>query len=238
MRLQFIGKTKGKIVKVAGYTIKLGQTDKRNAAQMRVMATVSNSILDTFSPGLRAFLYEKARGNEKEQKQLEGIEVVSDLPNLREPGVKLGALKWDDEQTGCTFIIDRAIDPIKLPDCRVERLKLVPQDGGTVQVFFSCTTGELDRDTSGDLLLLNQQDIMFELTAPEPAPKGDLLEDEDEDDGLPPYTPEQALADSLAEKGTAAEGRAAKRLKTAKKAAKKTPLAKKVARSSRKAKVH
>jgi hypothetical protein len=232
MRLQFIGKTKGKVVKVGGYTIKLGQSDKRSAAQFRVMATVSNAILDTFSPGLRAFLYEKAKANEKEQKQLDGIEVVSDLPTLREPGVKLGALRWEDEQTGCTFIIDRAINPIKLPDCKVEKIKLVAQDGGTVQVFFNCTTGELDRDTSGDLLLLNQQDIMFELTAPEPAAQASIITEEEEGPG---YTPEQALADSMAEAGTAAEGRAKKRLKAAKKAAKKKPLAKSIARSSRRA---
>jgi hypothetical protein len=167
MRLEFIGKTKGKITKVGGFTIKLGQKDTLPAAQMRVMAEAPNSILDKFTPGMREFLFEKAKGSEKTQKQLEGIEVVSDLPTLREPGAKLGALHWEDEQTGSTFIVDRAIDPIRLPDCRASKFKIVPKDGGSVQVFFTLTTGEIDRETAGELLLLNKQDIMFELTAPQ-----------------------------------------------------------------------
>ena len=166
MRLEFTGKTKGKVTKVAGFTIKMGQKDTRPAAQLRLMTTVPNAILDKFAPGMREFLFEKAKGSEKNQKQLEGIEVVSDLPNLRESGVKLGDLHWDDEQTGCTLIVDRAIDPIKMAGCKVNKFKLAPKDGGSVQVFFTVTTSELDGDTAGQLLLLNQTEILFELTAP------------------------------------------------------------------------
>lgn len=178
MRLEFIGKTKGKVTKVNGYTIKLGQKDTRDAAQLRVMATVANSILDKFSPGMREFLFEKGKGSEKVQKQLEGVEVVSDLPNLREPGVKLGALHWDDEQTGCTFIVDRAIAPIKLADCKASDFKIVARDGGTVQVFFTLTTGEIDRETAGDMILLKSKDIMFELTAAQVHQEQQDIEDE------------------------------------------------------------
>lgn len=187
MRLEFIGHTKGKVTKVGGFTHKLGQKDTRPGAQLRLMATVANDVLDKFSPGMREFLFEKAKGSEKNQKQLEGVEVVSDLPNLREPGVKLGALHWEDEQTGCTFIVDRAIDPIKVGDCKVSKFKIAPKDGGTVQVFFTLTTGEIDKDVAGQLVLLNQQDIVFELTAPAPlSAKQRDVEDQD--------TPEKALA--------------------------------------------
>ncbi len=180
MKFELIGKTKGKVTWVKGFTIKLGQKDKRPAAQMRLMATVSNTILDTFSAGMREFLFEKAKGSEKVQKQLEGVEVVSDLPNLREPGVKLGALHWEDEQTGCTITIDRAIDPIVLKDCKVDNFKIAAKDGGSVQVFFTVTTGELDQDTSGSLLMLNQIEIMFELVGPAPlsAKQAQLTEEE------------------------------------------------------------
>ena len=178
MRLEFVGKTKGKVTKVAGFTIKLGQKDTRPAARLRVMATVANAILDKFYPGLREFLFEKAKGSEKVQKQLEGVEVVSDLPNLREPGVKLGALHWDDEQTGCTFVIDRATTPIRIADCKVDKFKIVAKDGGTVNVFFDLTTGEIDHDTAGELLLLNQAEIFFELTAPQVHQQQADIEDE------------------------------------------------------------
>lgn len=177
MRLEFIGKTKGKVTKIHGFTIKLGQKDTLPAAQIRVMATVSNTILDQFTPGMREWLFEKAKGSEKTQKQLEGVEVVSDMPNLREPGVKLGALHWDDEQTGCTFTVDRAIDPIVVKDCKAGKFTIAAKDGGSVQVFFTLTTGELDRETAGNLLLLNKSDILFELTAAQVHQQGEL-EDE------------------------------------------------------------
>lgn len=214
MNVEFIGKTKGKITKVGGFTIKMGQKDTRAAVQFRCMATVPNSILDKFSPGMREFLFERAKGSEKVQKQLEGVEVVSDLPNLREPGVKLGALHWDDEQTGCTFSIDRAINPITLKDCKANKFKIAPKDGGSVQVFFTVTTGELDRETSGDMLLLNQQEIQFELVAP--APISEKQQELEEDDG-PGLTPVKALANSAkAEKKPAAKT-AAKSAKAPKK---------------------
>lgn len=187
MRFELIGKTKAKFTKVMPFCIKLGQKETRPAAQLRVMATVSNAVLDKFSPGLREFLFEKAKGSEKVQKQLDGVEVLSDLPNLREPGVRLGALHWDDEQTGCTLIIDRAIDPICLPDCKIEKFKIVSKDGGSVQVFFTVTTGEIDRDTGGDLLLMHQAEVIIELTAPEIISQQQDLEEEQE-------TPEEALA--------------------------------------------
>lgn len=240
MRFQLIGFHAGKLTKVEPFAIKLGQKQTLPAAKLRVMVTGPNKLLEQFDPALRAYLYEKAKADAVTQKTLDGIEVVSDLPTLREPGAKLGALKWDDEQTGCTFTIDHGIggeSNIVLRDCKASNWKIVPLDGGSVQVFFSLHTGELGRDTLGDLDVLHQQDVRFELQAPEPAPAGDLIQD---DEGTPApgeeYTPEKALADSVAEKGTAAEGRAAKRLAQQKKAAKKTPLAKKVARGSRAAK--
>lgn len=182
MRLEFIGKTKGKVTKVGGFTIKLGQKDTLPAAQLRVMATCPNSVLDQFSPGMREFLFEKGKGSEKVQQQLQGVEVISDMPVLREPGVKLGALHWEDELTGCTLIVDRAIDPIVVKDCKVSKFKIAPKDGGSVQVFFTITTGEIDRETAGELLLLNKTDILFELTAPQVHQQQELDEEQDEDD--------------------------------------------------------
>lgn len=204
MRLEFVGKTKGKVTKVGGFTIKLGQKDTRPAAQLRVMATCPNAILDKFALGMREFLFEKAVGSAKAQKQIEGVEVVSDLPSLREPGVKLGALHWADEQTGCTFIVDRAIDPIKLTDCKINKFKIAPKDGGSVQIFYTVTTGELDHETAGQLLLLNQQEILFELTGPQVAQTS--IETGEDDD-----SPEKAMGRAHGAKPAANNGSARKR---------------------------
>ena len=191
MKFELIGKTKAKVTKVMPFAIKLGQKDIRPGAQLRIMATVSNTVLNLFFPGFREFLFDKAKGSDNVQKNLDGIPVVSDLPNLREPGVKLGALHWEDEQTGCTLIIDRAIDPITLKDGKVNKFKIAPKDGGSVQVFFTFTTGEIDQDTAGHLMLLHQNEITVELTIPEPLQQQGKLDDDDDDS---PLTPEKALA--------------------------------------------
>lgn len=190
MKVEFIGKTPAKMTKVQPFVIKLGQKDKRPAAQLRVMATVPNHILNTFAPGMREFLFEKAKGSDKVQKQLEGVEVVSELPNLREPGVKMGAIHWEDEQTGCTLTIDRAIEPIRLADGKANKFKIVPKDGGSVQVFFTYTTAEIDQETAGLLMLMHQADILIELTVPAPLQVQGKIGDDDEDQ----LTPEKALA--------------------------------------------
>lgn len=224
MRLEFVGKHKGRITEVAGFTIKLGQKDNRPAAQLHVRATAPNSILDKFSPRIRALLFEKAAGSERMQKQLEGIDVVSDLPNLTEEGSKLGTLSWNDEQTGCTFVIDRAIDPLKLRDCKASDFKIRSRDGGTVQVDFALITGEIDRDTAGDLLLLKDTDIMFELEAAQ-VHQQELQSDDTSGADEEQLTTEKALGKALQQQH---EG---KEVTVKPPAAKKVPLAKKTARA-------
>lgn len=224
MRLQFIGKTKGKITDVHGFSIKLGQKDIRPAAQLSVVATTSNSILDQFSSRMLAVLFEKAAGSEKMQKQLEGIEVVSERPNLTEEGMKLGTLSWRDEQTGCTMFIDRATGPLKLPNCKADNFKIKCLDGGTVRVAFTLTTGEIDRDTAGDLLLLKDTDILFELTAAQVHERQRDIEGEDDDEPTEePLTPEKALSQALQQEH---EGRP---VTVTPPPRKKSPVAKKIA---------
>jgi hypothetical protein len=167
MRLEFIGKTKCRITKVSAYNHKLGQKELRHSVKLRVRATCPNSILDKFSPRIRGLLFAKAAGSEKMQKQLEGIEVVSDTPSLTEEGAKLGTLHWNDEQTGCTFVIDRAIDPILLKDCTVKDVDIISRDGGTVWVDFTLIPAEVDRTTGGDLMQMKDVDTFFEMTAPQ-----------------------------------------------------------------------
>lgn len=227
MRLEFIGKTKGRITKVRAHTIKLGQKDNRPAKQFMVRATAPNSVLNQLSPRMRALLFEKAAGSEKMQKQLEGVEVVSDLPNLTAEGEKLGALHWNDEQTGSAFIIDRAIEPLRLPDCKVSAVVIHSKDGGTVLIDFLVVTGELDVETCGLLDHMNNSDVMFELTAPEVHQQAEIDDGDQQggDDAGDQRTPEQALAEQLQNAGTQARSP---------KLPRKTPMAKKIARASAK----
>lgn len=214
MRFELIGKTRAKLVKVENQSKKMGQKELVPAVKVRVMATVPNTVLEMFDPTLRAFLYEKTAPNGKEQKQLEGIEVITDMPQLRQAGVKLGALHWEDEQTGCKLVIDYGMggdSNISIGDCKVDKFKLVPKDGGTTQVFFTLFSTDVDRETLGDIGMLHQHEVEIELTAPKIAEQKPLVEDEPEKGtggakgkggkkaAAPagPLTPEAALANAV-----------------------------------------
>lgn len=181
MRFELIGKTRAKLCKVENQSKKMGQKELLPAIKIRIMATVPNTVLEMFDPTLRAFLYEKTAPSDKEQKQLEGIEVVTDMPQLRQAGVKLGALHWEDEQTGCTLVIDFGLggdSNIVLGDCKVDNFKLVPKDGGTTQVFFTLFSTDVDRETLGDIGMLHQHEVEIELSAPKVAQQQALPETE------------------------------------------------------------
>lgn len=203
MRFQLIGKTRAKLCKVENQSKKMGQKELLPAVKIRVMATVPNTVLEMFDPSLRAFLYEKNGQGAKEQKQLEGVEVVTDLPQLRQAGVRLGALHWTDEQTGCKLVIDYGMggdSNITLKDCKVDNFKLVPKDGGTTQVFFTLFSTDVDRETLGDVGMLHQHEVQIELTAPE-IKQQELKTEPDAAQkgkkGKPaPQTPEAALAEA------------------------------------------
>lgn len=170
MKFELVGKTRAKLCKVENQSKKMGQKELLPAIKIRVMATVPNTVLEMFDPSLRTFLYEKNGQGAKVQKQLEGIEVITDLPQLRQAGAKLGALHWTDEMTGCRLSIDHGLggpSNITIGDCKVDNFKLVPKDGGTTQVFFTVFSTDVDRDSLGDLGLLHQHDVEIELTAPQ-----------------------------------------------------------------------
>lgn len=202
MKFELIGKTRAKLCKVENQSKKMGQKELLPAIKIRIMATVPNTVLQMFDPSLRSFLYEKNGQGAKEQKQLEGVEVVTDLPQLKQTGVCLGALHWKAEQTGCKLTIDYGMggqSNLKVSDCKVDNFKLVPKDGGTTQVFFTVFSTDVDRETLGDLGMLHQHDVQIELTAPE-AVQEEIQEQPAETGkkkGKPaPQTPEAALAEA------------------------------------------
>lgn len=207
MRFGIAGKKKAKLCNVKIQSFKLGQKTTVPAVALRFMVPMSNDVLSQFDPLLRAFLYEKNGQGAKEQKQLEGIPVVSDLPQLRPAGEKLGELNWKDEQTGSKLHIYQGVTgdgDIKLKDGKVHAFKLVPKDGGTTQVFFTFFATDIDAETLGALAVLHQHEVEIELEAPEVVDKQTNLDDsKGEVTGTPgkvarlprtATTPEDALA--------------------------------------------
>ena len=141
------------------------------AIDLKFSFDAANAILSAFDGHLLSSLYHRAgEGSADGQAALDGVEPVSEVPNLRMP--KLGLpLKWDAEQTGCSLTIDLGLggnrSNIELSDCAVNAFQLEPKEGGTVTIAFrvQCTKG-LTEKILGKLATLVQHDVSIQLVGP------------------------------------------------------------------------
>lgn len=197
MNIQLIGKTKATIVNIDVQCLKKGQTETTPAAAITVMAKLPNTYLNVIDKTgkVREFWYEKNGQGAKEQKQIDGVEVITDLPQLTQNGVKMGGdFKWAYEQTGCKLIIYRGVrddHAIKLSDGTVKKVQVKCLDGGTIHLQFVVFVANLDEETMGAIAVLKKQTQDIELMSPEPAAQQEIQDDDDEHLG---DSPEQALA--------------------------------------------
>lgn len=197
-RFELIGKSKATIKDIDIQSLKMGQTDVRPAVCITVEVPLPNSKLAMLNPTLQPFLYENNVGKSNTTATLDGVEVVSDTPNLTEAAQALGALSWDYEQTGCTLVIYSGATGhgnITLRDGTVRKMKIDPKEGGTVDHTFQFYSADVDAEVIGELAILKSLERDIELTAPEIISQQQQLgEDEDEDKR---QTPAQALAAQL-----------------------------------------
>lgn len=169
MRFELIGKTQAKLSNVNVLALKMGQTELKPAVSLRFKVTAANDILNKFDASLRPFLFEKNSAAQT-QGALDGIPVVSDLPQLTDAAKRIGPISWDEEQTGCSLVVYQGASgagDIKLKDGTVDKVKIDPKDGGTVEVSFDFYAADLDAETMGELAVLHQHEMDIELTAPE-----------------------------------------------------------------------
>jgi hypothetical protein len=197
-RLELVGKTKATVQAIDILSLKMGQTDVQPAVCLSLKVSLPNSRLSMLSATLRDFLYENDTGKTNAQSALDGIEVVSDKPNLTAEASALGALHWEYEQTGCTLRIYNGVSghgDIKLADGTVRKLKIDPKEGGTVDHYFQFYTADVDAETIGELGILKSLERDIELTAPEIISQQKDIEDDEQGDGT--TTPEAALAGAV-----------------------------------------
>ena len=189
-RFELIPKHKAVIQDIDIQSMKLGQKDVQPAVCITFKVPLANAKLAMLSPTLQAFLYENNVGKSNTTATLEGVEVVSDVPNLTEAATALGDLSWEYEQTGCRLLIYSGATGhgnINLKDGTVRKLKLCPREGGTVDHYFQFYTADVDAETIGELGVLKSLEREVELTAPEIISQQQRLDVEQE-------TPESALA--------------------------------------------
>ena len=165
--------TNAKLTNVNVRSEKHGPDQLNPATDLFFKIDAPNSILSQFDGHLLSAIYHRsaAAAGDGAQQALDGIEQVSDLPNLRFPSMR--PIEWGWDLDGYTLTIGHGLggaSDIPLTDCKVDRFKLTPREGGTVEVKFRVRcSNHLTEKAMGKLALLVQNEVPIMLTAPEVA---------------------------------------------------------------------
>jgi hypothetical protein len=135
--------------------------DKVPAISLRVKLRGPNTMLDWLEKTLRPALYTKVKG----QQPIEGVEITS--PNLRTKCMEHIALVAKYE--GWTLHVDHGIDesePVTFGGCKVDAFRVLPMEGGTVEITFRIGTNDISAESLGIIGMKLGQTISITLDAP------------------------------------------------------------------------
>ena len=131
------------------------------AVSLGFKITAVNTILDRLAPALRDSLYKAVDG----QEQLPGIDPST--PLLRVRGIESLTLAGTFE--GWTLAVAHGIDedePITLGGAKVDKFKVAPHEGGSVDLSFRVSSSDIDATEAGLLCAKLSQSVSITLTAP------------------------------------------------------------------------
>jgi hypothetical protein len=159
-----------KITSVNPRSERHGPEELHPAVDIGISLVTSNNILSALDGKLLDALYTKnANADQGGQQNLDGVDEVSNLPNLKFP--KMGALKWKHDLIGYTLTVEHGVgSDITLTGCKVNSFTIDPKEGGSVELKFRVQSSDgLDERTLGKLSLLVQNEVDIMLEAPEVA---------------------------------------------------------------------
>ena len=162
--------TPAKLCSINARSEKHGPDELHPAVDLSFQLDAANTILSHLDGALLSSLYHKSEaGDQGGQQQLDGVDELVNLPNLRFPF--MGTIKWGKEYAGYTLTIEHGLggaSDIQLLDCKVNEFRVNPKEGGTVELKFrvQCSTN-LTEKTMGKLALLVQHEVPIMLQAPE-----------------------------------------------------------------------
>lgn len=143
------------------------------AADINIMAQLPNDVLEDFAPGLLSFLYEVPKNPDIVEQADPEKPTALRFPQLGLP------IDFELQLDQHKITIDYGLggeSNVVLPECKVHKFKLTPQNGGTVQVGFQISAHP-DEKQAGWLYDHQQQEIYLSIEAPEvDDTQGSLLE--------------------------------------------------------------
>lgn len=170
MKFELIGRTKATLTDIDIQSLKKGQTEVVPAVCLTFKVMLPNATLSMLDKHLLPFLFAKGSPGGQTQAQLEGVEVISDMPAMTSAAEKVGPFGWDDEQTGCKLNIYQGATghgDIKLKDGTARVKKITPKEGGAVEYQVTFYVADVDAETLGELAVLKSLDLDIELTIPD-----------------------------------------------------------------------
>lgn len=138
------------------------------ACDLKIETDQPNDILAFFGSQLLDSLYWRAPASDDfGQAELDGIEPVSEKPNLRNPALS-GPFDIDYEGAGYTLRIEWGIGPsteIVIFDCRINAVTIDPHEGGSVTLRLRAQFG-VDEKLAGRLGVMIGREVTLSLEPP------------------------------------------------------------------------
>lgn len=190
---ELLNPTEAKLVDVRVLSQKNRELDEDPGAKLVLQISLENYVLNGFDPALKACLFtaqQAIKKAEASQAELDGVEPVSDTPNLSGIGAHIGVLRWTQEMTGYTLTVELGLGGRKsnllIFDCKLSHWRLTPEQGGTVVVKCDLESQHISDAAWAKLAKLKSRKITVTLRAPVVA--AELL------DAMEPAKPEDAKA--------------------------------------------
>jgi len=163
--------TKARLADIVVLSQKNRQPDENPGAKLTFTAELSNDVLSYFDGALKSMLFTRGPAAvPSPQGTLEGVPVVSDMPNLTRIGAKVGKLHWIQEMTGYELQIDQGIGGPKsdlvVTGCTLSNFWLLGKDGGTVSMKLDCESADVAEGTFGKLAKLKSREVEIRLIGP------------------------------------------------------------------------
>jgi hypothetical protein len=163
---------KAKLIDLIVLSQKNRQPDDNPGAKLSLEITLGNDSLAYFDGQLKSFLFTKHGAADKPaQAALDGVQPVSDTPNLTGIGSKIGVMHWEQEMTGYALIIDLGLggkrSNLEIADCTLSNWRLSFKEGGSFIAKFDAESPDVSESAFGKLAKLKSREIQILLTPPE-----------------------------------------------------------------------
>lgn len=157
------------------------QPDEAPGVKLHLEMTVSNHLLTTLDGRLKGWLFERneaaapkvTKGKDNVTGTLEGVEPVSDLPNLSSIGKHVKSLKWADEVSGCAATVRFATTKLVLDDAICGPFTIKPKEGGTCVMKFPLEAPNASETVFAKLAKYKSREIELRVKQHAPRQEGD-----------------------------------------------------------------